>query len=177
MDMNSPNATPTSDTTTPRRPFWHKSRLAGIRLHPGKKHMRLGLAGAGLLAVGIAIGAVTVGLAGFGTETVLPLKSQAIASIGDSWSPVAITGTVTDVFGNKLLIADQSGRALVETGPSRWTGAPAKTGETITVQGRFDDGVLHGDLLVHADGSVVRLGPPRPPFVGLKNAVARIAGE
>ena len=41
------------------------------------------------------------------------------AAIGDMRedTPVAVKGEVTDIFGNKFVIQDSSGRALVDTGP------------------------------------------------------------
>jgi hypothetical protein len=36
-------------------------------------------------------------------------------------------------------------------------------GETVTVQGMFDRGVVHAHIVSHADGRTQAFGPPPPP--------------
>jgi uncharacterized protein YdeI (BOF family) len=77
--------------------------------------------------------------------------------------PVAVKGQVAEIFGNKFIIQDDSGRALVETGPRGEDGDLVTKGETITIQGRFDNGFIHAEVMTRADGTSEAFGPPRPP--------------
>jgi hypothetical protein len=80
---------------------------------------------------------------------------------------VTIKGRVAEIFGNKFIVQDGSGRALVETGPEGEGGKLVTSNEMVTVQGRFDDGFLHGSYIVHEDGRTEALGPAgRPPHRG-----------
>src|SRR4029079_1170312 len=76
------------------------------------------------------------------------------AAIGDMRedTPVAVKGEVTDIFGNKFVIQDGSGRALVDTGPRGEDRRVVTKGEAVTVQGRFDGGIIRAQLIAHADG-------------------------
>jgi hypothetical protein len=75
-------------------------------------------------------------------------------------SPVAIKGDVAEIFGNKFVLQDGSGRALVDAGPRGEDRVLVAKGETVTIQGRFDRGVVRADVVVHADGRNEALGPP-----------------
>jgi uncharacterized protein YdeI (BOF family) len=77
-------------------------------------------------------------------------------------SPVAVKGTVAEIFGNKFVLQDESGRALVDLGPRGDDGNSVTKGEAVTVQGMFDGGFIKGQVLVHADGRAEAFGPPRP---------------
>lgn len=76
------------------------------------------------------------------------------------WSAVVVKGQVAEIFGNKFIVQDASGRALVETGREGEDGNLVAKDETVTVQGRFEHGFLHASFIVHADGKTVLLGPP-----------------
>jgi uncharacterized protein YdeI (BOF family) len=78
-------------------------------------------------------------------------------------SPVAVKGTVAEIFGNKFILQDDSGRALVDLGPRGDGGNAVTKGEAVTVQGMFDAGFVKAQVLVHADGRAEAYGPPRPP--------------
>ena len=98
--------------------------------------------------------------------TVVALAPQPIAAVRDGIA--AFKGQVADVYGYKFVIADDSGRALVETGPAGRGASLVKPGETVTAQGRFDHGSLHAAVLTHADGRQDALDPgpgvpPHPP--------------
>ena len=95
-------------------------------------------------------------------QTLLP--AVPVAKMTDD-SLVAIKGQVAEIFGNKFVMADQSGRALVDTGPSGEGTALVKQGEEVTAQGRFDHGFVHASLVAHADGKVdeLRMPPPHGP--------------
>ena len=75
---------------------------------------RLALAAAGLLAVGGAAGAVTVA-ATRPSVTMAPATPVAIRSL-QSDGIVTIRGTVAEIYGNKFVMADPTGRALVDLG-------------------------------------------------------------
>lgn len=47
----------------------------------------------------------------------------------------------------------------METGREGEGGKLVSKGETVTVQGRFENGFLHARLITHADGKKVVLGP------------------
>ncbi len=121
----------------------------------------LGLAGAGLLVIGAAAGAVVV------AETrpsvsMAPANPIAIHSLSSS-GIVTIRGRVAEIFGNKLIVADASGRALVDLGHEGDDRQMVTAGETVTVQGRFDRGFVHAAFLVGPDNKVVALGPLSGP--------------
>jgi uncharacterized protein YdeI (BOF family) len=130
-----------------------------------RKHIAaLGLAALGL-AVGLAGGAGAMKMAS-PTIEMAPMTPVAISAMQDD-SLVTVKGKVTEIFGNKFIIQDASGRALVETGPEGEGGKLVASNETVSVQGRFDDGFLHGSYLVHEDGRTEALGPAgKPPHRG-----------
>ena len=123
----------------------------------------LGMAGAvAILVAGAALGAGGTRLAqNWQPQRVMLLQPAPIGDMREA-TPVAVKGTVADVFGNKFIVQDASGRALVETGPRGEDRTVVTTGETVTVQGRFDRGVIHAQILAHADGRNEAFGPPGP---------------
>lgn len=134
-------------------------------LKRGHKHaVAFGLTALGLV-VGLAGGAGAMKLAGPSIE-MAPMTPVAISAMADD-SLVTIKGKVAEVFGNKFIVQDDSGRALVETGPGGEGGKLVVSSEMVTVQGRFDDGFLHGSYIVHEDGRTEALGPAgKPPHRG-----------
>jgi hypothetical protein len=104
---------------------------------------RLALAAAGLLVVGGAAGAVTV-------AATRPIR-----------------GTVAETYGNKFVMADRTGRALVDLGREGEGSNLVAVGQPVTIQGRFEDGFVHASFLVAPGGKVTALGPvggpPRGP--------------
>ncbi len=135
------------------------SRLSHFRGRPAL------LAGAlGLLVVGGGAGALAVE-ANRPPVTMAPATPVAIRTLtNDDDSIVTIRGRVAEIYGDKFVMADGSGRALVETGREGEDGTLVGVGQPVTVQGRFDRGTLHAAFLVRADGKVKALGPlGRPP--------------
>ena len=141
------------------------------RTDPGPKHRPargrqnafLGAGALALLAVGAAGGAAAWSATrahdvSFDTS----LASTAIAKLADA-SAVGVDGQVAEIYGNKFVVTDGSARALVETGRAGEGEALVKVGETVTVQGRFDDGFLHASAIRHADQRIDELAPPPPP--------------
>ncbi|CZT36751.1 hypothetical protein GA0004734_00037410 [Rhizobium sp. 9140] len=124
-----------------------------------------GVASVALLALGIAGGAGAMKLAKPSVE-MAPMAPVAISTLPDG-DLVTIKGKVAEIFGNKFVLQDASGRALVETGPTGEDGKLVTVNEEISVQGRFDDGFLHASFLVHPDGRIEALGPAgKPPHHG-----------
>ena len=128
---------------------------------------RLHLSGGGLaagalvvtLVAGAALGAGGTRLAqNWQPRSVMLLQPAPIDKMAER-TPVAIKGDVAEVFGNKFVIQDGSGRALVDTGPRGEDRVIVAKGEIVTVQGRFDRGVVHADVLAHADGRNDAFGP------------------
>lgn len=135
-------------------------------LPPPQRRIRLsrGTGAAATVAVvliaGAALGAGGARLAqNWQPRSVMLLHPEAIDKMVER-SPVAIKGEVDEVFGNKFVVQDGSGRALVDTGPRGEGRIIVAKGETVTVQGRFDSGVVHADVLAHADGRNEAFGPP-----------------
>ena len=123
----------------------------------------LGMAGAAaILVAGAALGAGGTRLAqNWQPQRVMLLQPAPIGDMREA-APVAVKGEVADVFGNKFIVQDASGRALVDTGPRGDDQTTVAKGETVTVQGRFDRGILHAQVLAHADGRNELFGPPGP---------------
>jgi uncharacterized protein YdeI (BOF family) len=116
-----------------------------------------------ILAVGAAAGAgASRYIEKSRPQPVLLLTPEPIAQL-TAGSPVAVKGQVAEIFGNKFIVQDGSGRALIETGPRGEGGNLVTKGETVTVQGRFDDGFIHANVMTRADGSSQAFGPPAPP--------------
>lgn len=143
IDNNQPNALP-----PPRRRISTRT---------------LGIGGAiAILAAGAALGAGGTRLAqNWDPQRVMLLQPAAIADMRED-TPVAVKGEVADIFGNKFVIQDSSGRALVDTGPRGEDRRIVTKGEAVTVQGRFDGGIIRAQLIAHADGRNEAFGPPGP---------------
>lgn len=76
---------------------------------------------------------------------------------------VAVKGNVAEIYGNKFILQDDTGRMLVELGPQGEDGNVVTKGEQVSVQGRFDRGFIAAQVVSHADGRNQAFGPPRPP--------------
>ncbi|HZL29971.1 MAG TPA: hypothetical protein VFC54_02780 [Pseudolabrys sp.] len=125
-------------------------------------------------AIGTGVLVAVLGLGAFGgiagarlmhrwePHPVMLLQPSAIGQLKPD-TTAAVKGSVAEVFGSKFIVQDDSGRALVDTGPQGDRGHVVDMGEAVTVQGRFDRGVMHAQLVVHADGKAQGFGPPNPP--------------
>lgn len=133
---------------------------------PARPHRnRRGLV-VGAIAAPLALGAIGLSLAKPGPSvTPTPVAPSAISALAPSGA-IAARGEVAEVFGNKFVIQDVTGRALVETGRDGEDGKLVKKGETVTVQGRFEKGFLHAKLITGADGKQTVLGRPGGPPPG-----------
>ncbi len=122
---------------------------------------RLAFAAAGLLVIGGAAGAVTVA-ATRPSVSMAPANPVAIRSLADT-GIVTIRGRVAEIYGNKFVMQDPSGRALVDLGREGENGTLVSGGQTVTVQGRFEQGFVDAAFLVGANGKVAALGPVGGP--------------
>ena len=128
---------------------------------PPQHRNRMALAAA-LVAAGL-VGAGATAVAQRNRQPVLVALTPApVASMKDG-NTVAVSGDVSEIFGNKFILADNSGRALIDTGRDGEGGKLVAKSETVTVQGRFDNGVVHAIAIRHGDGRTVVLGPSAPP--------------
>lgn len=128
---------------------------------PASGRHRLGFAAALVAACAAGAGAATLAQKNR-AYAVVPLAPAPIEAM-KARNPVAIKGQVSDVFGDKFVVQDDSGRALVETGPGGEGRDLVARSETVTVQGRFERGSVHAVAIQHADGRLDVVGPPGPP--------------
>jgi uncharacterized protein YdeI (BOF family) len=160
-DKDKPTAVPAPETVVP-----------GKRARLPRKPWSAGLAAIALLAVGAGAGATGYGYTHRAPPTFdANLSTTPIGKLSEG-SPVEVQGNVVEIYGNKYVVEDATGRALVETGRTGEGGSLMKQGEGITVQGRFDKGFLHATSLQRSDGKVEELRPlpPRPPMRDLPPA-------
>ncbi len=132
-----------------------------IRWTPNiNRRQRIGLGGAALLALGVAGGVGAVSLTRPPVE-MAPTVSTAISNLSTTHGIVTVRGQVAAIYGDRFLVQDRTGRALVDAG--RNGAASVAVGSPVLVQGRFDDGQLRARFLVDESGSVREVGPPSPP--------------
>ena len=128
---------------------------------PAPRHRRRRwIAAAALLGACIGAGATASALHGQ-RATIIALTPAPIDAM-KAWSPVAVKGEVAGIYGNKFIIQDATGKALVDTGREGEDATLVAGAETVTVQGRFEHGVIHAVAIAHADGHSDVLGPPPP---------------
>lgn len=125
------------------------------------------IVGAALLLTGGAIGAGAMSFARPSEPMApgAPVQIAALASAARPWvgePVVTVQGRVAETYGGSIVIADNSGRALVDLGRRGVQEAALATNQLVTVQGRYDDGVIRARYLVGPDGRVAELGPGRP---------------
>lgn len=137
----------------------HPDTAATVTSRRHKRHLFVGA-----VAAPLALAAAGLSLAQTNTLTV-PLTPVAVSTLAPS-DAVAAKGEVAEIFGNKFVLQDGTGRALVETGPAGDSGSLVKQGENLTVQGRFENGFLHAQQITRADGTVVAVGPAGGPPPG-----------
>ncbi|WP_294355133.1 hypothetical protein [uncultured Sphingomonas sp.] len=133
------------------------SRLNVPRVSRGQK---LGIAAAALVAIGVAGGAGAVSLTRPAIE-MAPTIPTAIARLPQSSGVVTVKGRVAEVYGNRFVVQDGSGRTLVDAG--REAQGAVRVGTPMLVQGRYDQGQLRARFLVDSSGAVQEVGPPPPP--------------
>ena len=110
-------------------------------------------------------------LAAFSLAALLGTPAMAQVPIG-SLTPggVTIQGAVTDVFGNRFVLQDQSGRTLVDGGPAHRQRLDIRPGETLTITGRLEPNGFRAETIRRQDGTVIAIarpgGPPSDPVRG-----------
>lgn len=121
---------------------------------------RLTVAAAALLALGAAGGAGAVQLTRPPVE-MAPTVPTAVAKLAQTSGIVTVKGRVAESYGDRFVLQDGSGRALVDVGPE---GRDVQSGSAVTVQGRYVEGQFHASFLVDAQGNVRAVGaPPHGP--------------
>jgi hypothetical protein len=119
------------------------------------KKVKLGAGAALLLALGAAGGAAVVETTRPSVE-MAPANPVAISSLPQRDGIVTIKGKVAEVYGDRFILADGSGRTMVDTGHDS---TPPTAGAALTVQGRYDDGQLNASFLIDQAGNVTSVGP------------------
>lgn len=127
--------------------------------------LRTGLIAAALLGVGIAGGAAVGHLGGPQVE-MAPATPVAIASLKDDGGVTTVRGKVVELFGPMAVVADGSGRALVDLGRQGDGTGLVTVGSGVTVQGHYRHGMIRASFLVGAGGKVTALHPMGPPRGG-----------
>ncbi|WP_082467111.1 MULTISPECIES: hypothetical protein [unclassified Sphingomonas] len=123
-----------------------KFRFPGV----GKVALGMGLG----LAIGAAGGAGAVSLTRPGVE-MAPTVATPVNRLSASDGVVTVKGRVAEVYGDRFVVQDATGRAMVDAGRDT---APAK-GQAVQVQGRYDNGQLRASYLVDPAGKVTAVGP------------------
>ncbi|MCA1454680.1 hypothetical protein I6F35_15830 [Bradyrhizobium sp. BRP22] len=148
--MTGSDAHSEASTSLPeRRQVRHRGVLAGVAL--------------AVLVAGAAAGAGGLRVAqNWQPRSVMLLQPTAIDRLQPG-GPSALRGNVAEIFGNVFVVDDGSGRALIDLGPRGQNADIVTKGETVTVQGVFDQGIVHAQIVSHADGRTEAFGPPPPP--------------
>lgn len=123
---------------------------------------RIGIAAVALLAIGGGAGAIAGHAFGPAIE-LAPVRAIAIRALPAQNGIVTIRARVAEVYGNKFVADDGTGRTLVDLGRAGDKGALVADGQTVSVQGRFDRSVLHASFLIDAADKVLPLGPAGGP--------------
>ena len=128
------------------------------------RRTQLGLGAATLLALGAAGGAGAVSLTR-PTIEMAPTVATAIAKLPSSSGVVTVKGRVAEVYGDRFVLQDATGRTMIDAG--REARGAVRTGTALTVQGRFDNNQVRASYLVDPQGQIAAVGPagrpPRPP--------------
>lgn len=122
--------------------------------------MKAALIGVGLLAVGGGATALALN-AGGPTIEMAPINPVAISGLTDD-SLVTLRGRIAEEFGNKAILEDGTGRALLDLGRAGEDTNLIEPGQTVTAQGRFDRGQVRVSFLIDAAGNTRAIGGGGP---------------
>ncbi len=114
---------------------------------------KVGLGTALGLALGAAGGAGAVSLTRPAVE-LAPTVATPVARLAAGDGVVTVKGRVAEVYGDRFVLQDASGRTMVDAGRD----AVPTRGATLAVQGRFDDGQLRASYLIDPAGKVTPVG-------------------
>ncbi|MDF1601115.1 hypothetical protein PZ895_15240 [Mesorhizobium sp. YIM 152430] len=108
--------------------------------------------------------------------------ASAQTAIGDlnASREITIEGRVTDVFGNKFVLEDDSGRVLVETGPAWWRSTEVSVDENLTVIGEPGASRTFDAFKIrHGDGREIVIREPNmpPPWAGQESREGRAVDD
>lgn len=102
---------------------------------------------------------ILVGAVGLAALLALPAAAQVpIASLTPGG--VTIQGAVTDVFGNRFVLQDQTGRMLVDGGSARHQRLDIRPGERVSVTGRLEENGFRADIIRREDGREIAITRP-----------------
>jgi hypothetical protein len=124
--------------------------------------LALAAGAATLVALGAAGGAGAVQMIQPSIE-MAPTIPIAIARLGSTSGVVTVKGRVAEVYGDRFLLQDRTGRALIAVRRDRSDGVTV--GQPMMVQGRFADGQLRATYLVDQSSRITAVGP-RAPGIG-----------
>ncbi|MGE0723310.1 MAG: hypothetical protein AB7O45_02985 [Alphaproteobacteria bacterium] len=96
----------------------------------------------------------------------VPVLAQVPIRDATDRAGITISGTVADVFGNKFVLQDDSGKVLVESGPRWRQRVEVKPGEKVSVTGRPGDGTFEAFSITLADGRKIEVRPTEGPMRG-----------
>lgn len=114
-----------------------------------------------LLVLGAAAGATALSYTRPGIE-MAPVIPTAIAKVPQASGIVTVKGQIAEVYGSRFIMRDGSGRLLIDAGPDG--SGQFHSGDTLIVQGRYDNGQLRASYLVDGQGRITDVGtPPHPP--------------
>lgn len=123
----------------------------------------LGAGAALLLALGAAGGAGAVSLMRPPIE-MAPLNATPIGKLSSGSGVVTVKGKVIEVFGDRIVVQDQTGKTMIDVGRASDLGLAV--GQDVTAQGRYDDGQFRASYLVGSNGRVNAIGPAGAPPQG-----------
>ncbi len=112
-----------------------------------------------LLALGAAAGASVVSHMRPPVE-MAPALPTAIAKLAQTSGIVTVKGKIAEVYGDRFIMQDGSGRLLIDAGPG---GSDAlRAGGALMVQGRYKNGQFRASYLVDSQGHITDVGAPPP---------------
>jgi hypothetical protein len=125
---------------------------------------KFGFAGTSKVGLGVALGLALGAAGGAGAVSLTrpsvemaPIVATPVAKLASSSGVVTVKGRVAEVYGDRFVVQDGTGRTMVDAGRDA---APTK-GAAVQVQGRYDDGQLRASYLVDPAGKVTPVGGPR----------------
>ncbi len=98
-------------------------------------------------------------------------RTAAVNELRDM-NDLRLEGRVAEVFGNRFVLEDATGRTLVELGPRAERGDLVKVGDTVSVDGRFTRGQIDARSISVGGGERIALERRAPSVVRIVTARA-----